>query len=104
MDQSGEQWGRAYNSRSAPRAGFWQATACAFCPVLAWLAKALADCVLVFVPVVGEQSLVGAGRGPVSGSFLYVAAEAFQLARQQLGKGERLVLLSSGGEGGASGG
>ena len=56
----------AFSAFCARFAGFWR-----------WLAKPFADCPLVFVPVVGEQSLAGAERGSVSGSFLNVAAEAF---------------------------
>ena len=53
--------------RSVARfARFWR------CP-----AKPLADCLLVFAPVVGQHSLVGAERRPVSGPFLNVAAEVF---------------------------
>ena len=49
---------------------------CPFGPVLAPAAKPLADCLLVFAPVVRQHSLADAEPGPVSGSFLNVAAEA----------------------------
>ena len=52
--------------RAAPWARLWRRPA-----------KPPADCLLVFAPVVGQHSLVGAERRPVSGSFLNVAAEAF---------------------------